>query len=267
MRTLLETGERRDLLARCWQVEIDRRRAAGARDVESDEVDRKISDELEALADGLGIRLEDDCELLDDSLAVSTRSPAAMAAIVPSLRGACPSPDCVVQARCPMHRSQLGPTSAEVFGDLIKAAVFGCCVAAPPDVVLGRNGTAFELSWWYEHEAGRGNDDGDAEARFLAGTDPLVGLLVALCHRGAAWGWGDGGYGEGLLGWLDAAEAAALADARDAYDLTASAQIASSYDDYTRTEALPAARAMVGRVRDQARRCAAGGLGVLLRRD
>jgi hypothetical protein len=267
VRTLLDTGERVGAIARRWQRELDETRAAEAKFVDHYAVHPKLSLELDALAAGLGIRLREHCALLDDSLAVSARSPAEMAAIVPSMHGACPSTACVVQARCPMHRTQAGPTRAEMFGSLVKAAVLGCCVDDPPDAVLGRRGTLFELSWWYEHEAGRGDDDGDTVDRFLAGTDPLVALLVALTRRGAAWGWGDGGFGEGLLGWLDVAETAALADALDAYDLAADAPASPDYDDYTRSELLPRARAMVGSIGVHARSCSARGRGVLQRRD
>jgi hypothetical protein len=49
--------------------------------------------------------------------------------------------------------------------------------------------------------------------------DPVLMGLLRLGRRGAAIGWADGGFGEGLLGWLDRDETATLVDALDAYPL------------------------------------------------
>lgn len=90
---------------------------------------------------------------------------------------------------------------------------------------------------------------------------------AVLVHLNGLLLWGDGGFGEGLLGWLDATEAGALADALAAYDLSPNAPSPERYDEYSRQHELPPARALVGKLRDQARRCGERGLGVLLRRD
>ncbi|MBK6812316.1 MAG: hypothetical protein IPG81_26210 [Sandaracinaceae bacterium] len=214
-----------------------------------------IRAELAAEAD---VHLERDCALLDDTLGIAAASPAAMALVIPLLNGACSSESCAVSARCPMHVSQSARVSAEVFGARVKAAVLACCVAQPADVVLGRYGTAFHLACF--HERAHGRDDPDA---FLAHDAPFVQLATCLTRRAAAWGWGDGGHGEGVLGWLDAEEARSLAGELDA--LLALREGAPSLDgDSAYDEAL---RTMACSLRDQAVRCASAGLGVLLRRD
>ena len=210
------------------------------------------------LATEANVHLERDCALLDDTLGIAAASPAVMAEVIPLVSGACSSESCAVSPRCPMHVSQSARVSAEVFGARVKAAVLVCCAPQPADVVLGRYGTAFHLACF--HERAHGRDDPDA---FLAHDAPFVPLATRLTRRAAAWGWGDGGHGEGVLGWLDAEEARSLAGELDA--LLARSEGAPSLDgDTAYDEAL---RAMACSLRDQAVRCATAGLGVLLRRD
>jgi hypothetical protein len=110
------------------------------------------------------------------------------------------------------------------------------------------------------HERAHGRDDPDV---FLAHDAPFVQLATRLTRRAAAWGWGDGGHGEGVLGWLEAEEAQSIARELDAL-LAQSAGAPSLDGDHAYDEAL---WAMAASLRDQAVRCAATGLGLLLRRD
>jgi hypothetical protein len=205
-----------------------------------------------------GIDLGRDCSLLDDTLGLAATTPAAMAAVVPRMDGACSSDTCAVAARCPMHGLQSGPLRAEAFGDWVQRTVLACCVAAPLRVILGRHGTAFGLACF--HERAHGRDEPDA---FLKGDEPFVHLATRLTRRAAAWGWADGGSGEGVLGWLDAPEAQRLAHELEAL-LWLGKGLPSVDGDEAFDEAL---REMAEGMRDQASRCAALGLGVLLRRE
>ena len=181
-----------------------------------------------------------------------------MVEVIPHINGACRSETCAVSARCPMHVLQSGPLHAEAFGDGVQLAVLACCLSNPLRVVLGRRGTLYDLACLHERAHGR-----DEQAAFLVEDTPFVPLARRLARRAAAWGWGDGGSGEGVLGWLDAAEARAMTAELDA--LLALAKGLPSVDgDEAFDEAL---REMAEGIRDQCAQCAALGLGVLLRRE
>lgn len=106
-----------------------------------------------------------------------------------------------------------------------------------------------------------------AKQAFLTAQDPLPLLLARLCKRAGIWGWADGGFGEGLLGWLSAEEALQLAVALSAYDLSAHASLpADLEDDYLRTEILPEMRTRLGQLQAFAHSCGNQGWGILLER-
>lgn len=216
-----------------------------------------------ALLAGLGVDLARDCRVLDDELGVHPDLAARPASVVPSWDGACGSTTCAAAAVCPMNVAQGGPVGAEPFGRLVQQAVLSCCMSEPADLVLGRHFTMERLGRWLSWE--EGDDDIDMASQPRQG--PVAELLVRLCRRGAAWGWGDGGHGEGLLGWLAPREAAALANLLAAYDLEPSASVSATLDEYTRGHLLPETRALVARFRGHLVDCARRGLGVLLRRD
>jgi hypothetical protein len=83
----------------------------------------------------------------------------------------------------------------------VRHAILQCCVGEP--TWLGRHGEWYDFLNWYAMELGQiGSDWSDAQLKkFLAG-DPLLRLLLRLTKRGASIGWEDGGWGDGLLGWL-----------------------------------------------------------------
>ncbi|MBL8626153.1 MAG: hypothetical protein JNK64_32865 [Myxococcales bacterium] len=268
VRTLLATGHRDAALAAGFDATLARHRRSEAAHADHYQRHPKLSLELEGLAAGLGIELAAVCAFLDDDLAVREAPPGGWLDVHARIDGACAAAGCAVRARCPMHRDQRGPAKAEQFGGLIKDAAFACCVDAPPVVELGRHATLASFSVWYGLE--RGVDPWGTEVlerAYRQGDDPLARLLVALSRRGAGWGWGDGGFGEGLLGWLAPEEAAALAAGLAAYDLTPTAAVPAGLSEHDAEVELPAARARMAKLRDMAAACAARGLGVLMRRD
>lgn len=267
VRTLLATGDRDAALAAGFDATLARLRRGEADHAEHYQRHRKLSIELDALAAGLGIALVEECAFLDDDLAVREAPPGGWLEVSARIDGACAAAGCAVRARCPMHRDQRGPARAEQFGALIKDAAFACCVEAPAAVELGRRGTLPGFRAWYGFERGGEVSDGALELAYRRGDDRVARLLVALTRRGAGWGWGDGGFGEGLLGWLDAEEAATLAAGLAAFDLAPTAAAPAGLGEYEAAVELPAARARMALVRDMAAACAARGLGMLMRRD
>lgn len=268
VRTLLATGHRDAALATGFDATLARLQRQEADHADHYRHHPKLSSELTGLAAGLGIDLATGCAFLDDDLAVREASPGGWLDVYARIDGACAAASCAVRARCPMHRDQGGPAGAEQFGWLIKDAAFACCVDAPPAVELGRHATQGAFGSWYGLELGVDAWDVDPLAiAYRRARDPLARLLVALTRRGAGWGWGDGGFGEGLLGWLDPEEAAALAAGLAAYDLTPIAAVPAGLSAYDTEVELPAARARMAQLQDMAAACAARGLGVLMRRD
>ena len=268
VRTLLATGHRDAALAAGFDATLARHRRSEVDYADHYQRHPKLSRELDGLAAGLGIELTAVCAFLDDELAVREAPPGGWLDVYGRIDGACAAAGCAVRARCPMHRDQGGPAKAEQFGWLIKDAAFACCVEAPAPVELGRHATLGAFGSWYGLELGVDAWDADALATaYRQARGPLARLLIALTRRGAGWGWGDGGFGEGLLGWLDPEEAAALAAGLAAYDLTPNAAVPAGLREYDSEVELPAARARMAQLRDMAAACAARGLGVLMRRD
>ncbi len=268
VRTLLATGHRDAALAAGFDATLARLRRSEADYADHYQRHPKLSIELDGLAAGLGIELAAVCAFLDDDLAVREAPPGGWLDVHARIDGACAAAGCAVRARCPMHRDQRGPAKAEQFGGLIKDAAFACCVEAPAPVELGRHATLASFSVWYGLE--RGVDPWGTEVlerAYRQGDDPLARLLVALSRRGAGWGWGDGGFGEGLLGWLDAGEAGTLAVLLAGFDLAPTAPAPAALSEHDASVELPAARAPIARIGAMAAACAARGLGVQLRRD
>ena len=112
-----------------------------------------------------------------------------------------------------------------LFQQMVKTS----CLALPPALTLGRHFQLTQICWWYGHEMGLEYEM--AERFFLASQDDLALLLTRLCQRGAIWGWGDGGYGEGLLGWLGREECLRLAEGLAAYDLSPIAPVPNGLTD------------------------------------
>lgn len=224
----------------------------------------KWSEQLQILHSGLGLDLTSVCHKLDHHLGVQHESVAELAAIQPTIRGGCNSDHCMTRSICPFRGIQT-KISSELEMSLFQKMVKTSCLEVPPPVILGRHFQFYELGWWYGNEMGLEYEA--AKQFFLAAQDELTLLLARLCKRGGIWGWGDGGYGEGLLGWLSGEECLKLAVCLDAYDLSESAPIPIELsDNFLREESLPNMRLAMAHLRDYARLCGTQQLGILLER-
>lgn len=146
-----------------------------------------------------------------------------------------------------------------------QAQVTAHCLENPQAVNLGKKLQLYTLAWWYGNEMG--HEYTAAEQFFFAAQDRLPLLLGRLCKRAGIWGWADGGYGEGCLGWLSAEEALQLAEDLQAYDLSVHAALpANLEDDYLREVAVPSMRASLAELRDFAQACGRQQLGIFLER-
>lgn len=225
----------------------------------------KWSEQLQILHSGLALDLESICHKLNHHLGVQHESVAELAAIQPTIRGGCDSDSCMALSRCPFRRIQ-STISSELVMSIFQKMVKSSCLEVPSPVILGRHFQFYELGWWYGNEMGLEYEA--AEQFFLKANDELTLLLAQLCKRGGIWGWADGGYGEGLLGWLSREECLTLATQLDAYDFSESAPIPSELNDhYLRKESLPNMRLAMAQLRDFARLCGGQQLGLLLERQ
>jgi hypothetical protein len=226
---------------------------------------RRPSTELEAVRTGLGLTRLGRCELVRADLGVRDE-PATLRRVHPALTGSCYSTTCPQRERCPLHLLGQGQVGAEEFMALCRDAILTC--VAGPRTVLGRRGQWYDFAGWYAAELGLdgmaddGVDHADGVAEFYQ-EDPALYLLLRLSRRGAAIGWDDGGFGEGLLGWLDRTECVALAERLASYDLDPGAPAPDGVD----VGELRSLRAVVALVRDACASAAAGGLGLMLQRS
>lgn len=223
------------------------------------------SELLAEIRAGLGLDLVQACETLDAELGAVHEGVSDLIAIVPSLSGGCTSTDCALRQRCPFHPLNRRPLLAEIMMDLFQQLVMSSS-RSEPVFQLGKDFVLHQLIAWYSYELG--HDDDEAEARFMAAQDELPLLLARLCKRGGIWGWGDGGFGEGLLGWLSPEEASRLAEALSAYELSPAAPIPPGLSDpYVGEQVLPELRGKLVLLRDAAAAFADRGLGILLKRS
>lgn len=196
------------------------------------------------------------CATLDDELGARHASASHLTALVPTLRGGCVRAECPFASRCPLYVAHGTAICSEAFQREVQEAVRGSVLDAPPPVLLGRH------AQWYDFASGFGWELGRDEDRDVLDVLPL--LLMRLARRGAPWGWGDGGFGEGFLGWLSARESHALAGELDGYDLDAHAAAPKLEDPHVRDVVLPEMRSVMARVRSMARACAERDLGIAL---
>jgi hypothetical protein len=241
-----------------WLAEILASRVAHARTVESRfpvhfQRHRRPTAQLEGIAAGLGLSLLGRCELVRADLGV-VDLPATLRRVRPAIAGACDSGRCEQRQRCPLHPDGQAVATAETFMGLCGDVVREMCFTGP-EVLLGRRGQWHDLLGWYASELGRDPyDDADGVAVRYE-DDPTLTLLLRLSRRGAAIGGGDGGYGEGLLGWLDQGETAALAEGLARYDLTPP-EPWPNYPDPAASADLADMRAVVALIRDTGGRAA-----------
>lgn len=134
------------------------------------------------------------CTYLDEDLRAPGRPPGTPGAPEAPGAGPCRSTMCPERGHCPVHegRDDLLRTA---LNSLFEAAVARACLGSSQ--VLGADGTALGYLPTLD---GLG----------VAPNDPVRGLLTALELRGAAIGHRHG-TGNGIRGWLTAAEAATLA--------------------------------------------------------
>jgi hypothetical protein len=170
--------------------------------------------------------------------------------------------------KCPLHLLGQDRLRAEVLMRLFQSAFTSRCCTEP--IWLGRRGQWYDLRNWYEMELGF---DGwtwpESETARCLTTDPVLGLLLRLSKRGAAIGWEDGGFGEGLSGWLDSDETARLAAGLNARASLRSSTVPDELrdlDSYNAEQYLPEMREVVGKVREVAKAAAADHSDVALTR-
>ncbi|MGE3725189.1 MAG: hypothetical protein AB7I41_06535 [Candidatus Sericytochromatia bacterium] len=225
---------------------------------------------LAAVLAGQGLDLQAVCDKLDRDWGVKHTELSELAAIQPTLKGGCDSLSCEARTRCPFHRGAQGQLSqgrsnAEAVMSACQAKLKAHCCKSPLPINLGKDFQFYTLGWWYGNELGLEYDA--AERAFFAAKDRLPLLLARLCKRAGIWGWADGGFGEGCLGWLSAEEALQLAEDLAAYDLSANAPLpVDLQDDYVRQVTLPAMRACLAQLRDFAQLCGTQQWGLLLER-
>lgn len=260
---LLDSGQMSGVLETLFVCSYRRARASEGIHAEFYRKHPKVSDQMLALQAGLGLKLGQSCPCLDSDLGVRHTSLAELLAVRPDRLGGCDAQAGQGRELCAFNRHGSQPLSAEWLMALFQQLVKTACRDEPPAEGLGRRLDLTGLSWWYGNEAGL---DYDAAERFFeAAKDPVVLLLARLSKRGGIWGWADGGYGEGLLGWLDAEECLQLSEGLAAYDLSATAALPELEDDFLRQQ-LPERRAEMACLRDFALSCSQQGLGILLER-
>lgn len=221
----------------------------------------KWSEQLQRLHAGLDLDLANVCHKLDLHLGAQHVSVAELAEIQPSIQGGCHSETCMARNLCPFRGIQT-KISSELVMSLFQNMVKTSCVGVPTPVILGRHFQFYEIAWWYGNEMGLEYEA--AETFFLTATDELTWLLARLCKRGSIWGWGDGGYGEGLWGWLSGEECLKLVTHLEAYDLSTGSPIPSELsDDVLQLQNM---RVVMSQLRDYARLCGTQQLGILLER-
>ena len=213
---------------------------------------------LRRLRAGLGVAMFGACELRAD-LAIRDDD-ARLLAAAPSIHGGCASTTCAGATACPVHPAGAAVVRAEPFMELVKAAFARCCREL---AVIGRHGDWHALQTWHALEHGLACWD-DAELADQVRADRTLALLLRLARRGAIVGWGDGGFGEGLLGWLDAAETAELAPRLRALPTAIPAALAD--DTHAAEVELPRLRAVIATLADAAAHAVDAGLGLALTR-
>lgn len=209
-----------------------------------------------------------DCEALRPDLGLRDDD-SILLTLTPVMAGACRSASCPGIPHCILHPSGEGMELAETFNALVQMAYVGHCCGQP--VVLGRDAQWHHFQDWYAMEKG---EDGwewtDGVAFAHVSRDPVLALLLRLSKRGAAIGWADGGFGEGLLGWLDPDETSRLVAGLAEYDLSASAPIPETLkhaDPYMATDYLPEMRRVMTHIRSAAQAAMAKGAGLALTLD
>ena len=183
-------------LEELWQENVARARRSEASFRAHYERHRKPSQSWGLMRSGSWVELSQECVALDGALGVDERSVAGLCFFAPSIDGGC-GLECEASSRCPFHRKS--SLWAELAMELFQQAARRCVLELPEVVMVGRRGTVFDFERWYLER--RGQDWGKADWERFEG-DPLAVGLALLGRRAAVWGWGDGGYGEGLLGWL-----------------------------------------------------------------
>lgn len=236
-------------------------RASEARHAEHYRRHRRPSDALLALGDGLGVDVFGACELLsglavlDDDLTLHS--------VRPLLGGPCASLACAHRSRCPLHGAGQDRCDAEALMTFLRETISSTCASEP--TVLGRHAQWYDVIDWHAYESGR--EVSDADEHVLAHHEELA-LLLRLFKRGAAIGWADGGYGEGLLGWLDADETRRLAATLAVLppDAPTPPRLVE-IDPYVASDVLPARRAMMATLVSSARTAAMRGVGLVIIRE
>jgi hypothetical protein len=231
-----------------WLIEL----LSAERWAPKDRLDVTVFGACDQLRSDLAVR-DDDRLLLDTN---------------PQMTGGCLSNACPCMSKCPLHLLGQDRLRGEVLMRLFQAAFTSRCCGQP--IWLGGRGQWYELRNWYAMELGM---DGwtwpESETARCLATDPVLALLLRLSKRGAAIGWEDGGFGEGLLGWLDPDETARLATGLNAHPGLRSGRVPDElceFDGYNAEQYLPEMREVLIRVLDVSTGAAADHSGVALTR-
>lgn len=266
LQTWLETGQRSPELEASFKHQYQRHTEAENRHQDFYQQHARPSQQMFELQLMLERGQVELCEQLDADLGAKAKSLQAFAELVPQIHGACQSASCIERSLCVFNPQSAGYTHAEAVMRLFQQLVKSSCLEQPEAVLLGKS---FQFdSWpdWYGYEAGY-QDDLRAVYE-LAARDSLAWKLARLTRRGAIWGWADGGYGEGLLGWLSPAECLDLCESLRVYDLQPDAPLPAELSDpFVQTQWLPEFRQSLLRLQDFAWDCGHQGLGMLLERQ
>ncbi len=215
----------------------------------------------------LGVPMFGDCETLrpdlalrdDDSVLLETYSQRT---------GACRSLACPGRTACPLHSEGQHAMSAETLMTQFQRAFASRCCGPPS--WLGRRGQWHDFLRWYSMELGHSDALPSAMLHGCLRSDPLLRSISWLSQRGAAIGWGDGGFGEGLLGWLDPDETRAFVAALGAYSLQPGDPVPAELreaDPYDADEYLPELRRVMTKLLSAATIAASDGGGLALIRS
>jgi len=230
---------------------------------------RKASDELDFLSRGLAVSMFGNCVTLRPDLGVRDDD-GLLLTMVPTMLGACQTTACAGMSACPLHASGKNIVSAETFMDLFQKVFRSLCCGEP--VWLGRHiGPWYNFQDWYAMELGHVVWSWSvSETLTLLKQDTLLQLLLRLSRRGAAIGWAEGGYSEGLLGWLDPDETAVLVSTLEPYPRSRWSEIPATLrmqDPHCAEVRLPIMRENIAKLHAVATTAARENVGIALLRS
>ena len=188
-----------------------------------------------------------DCAFLRSDLGVRDLDPLLLW-VVPLADGPCGSSDCPGRLRCPLHPSGKQVWDSEKLQRHFQAQL-RARYCGNGGTVLGRSAQWADFRNWYAMEMGEDGWEWTEEEtlRWLSSV-PLLRLLLRATKRGASVGFGGGGSGEGVLGWLAPDETLLLVSRLEPYPLGAGEPIPSGLaqaDMFLASDYLPSMRGVL----------------------